>query len=419
MHTYPEQCICDGDADGNGKVETPGDLLVIMGCYGQPPVDECAGADVNCDGIIDDEDINAFLCIATGGDAETCCPIGRTQDDTNWGKPIRFSDDADLDWQVDVDVDPAAPGGGMLRTLWVKPAGYNPDQNPTLPFGQGFDTIYLTEHPLMPDLSIQPSDVCLSCLYAQQGATLTINATVKNNGTDIFIPVTVHFYLDSVSEENQIGSAVIPEMPTLVVEDVSIEWVGDGQQHSLIIVVDKDDAITEADEDNNQAEVSLTASESPGGLTVMADAQLQRLVLTWNPPQSQDPSAPEFVTYRVYHDYGGDEQPIGDTTGTLYVIDTSYCAGTVAVRAINAKGAASLPAGPVQIPDSDENGVGDHCEQDCPADLDGDGAVNAFDLAILLGSWGTCKGCQADLNDDGTVNAFDLATLLGSWGPCS
>lgn len=54
------------------------------------------------------------------------------------------------------------------------------------------------------------------------------------------------------------------------------------------------------------------------------------------------------------------------------------------------------------------------------ADLDGDGAVSASDLAILLGSWGDCPAppaeCPADLNGDGTVGAADLAVLLGSWG---
>ncbi len=55
---------------------------------------------------------------------------------------------------------------------------------------------------------------------------------------------------------------------------------------------------------------------------------------------------------------------------------------------------------------------------ECPADLDGDGAVGAADLAMLLGSWGPCEGCPADLDGDGAVEAFDLALLLGSWGPC-
>ncbi len=57
-------------------------------------------------------------------------------------------------------------------------------------------------------------------------------------------------------------------------------------------------------------------------------------------------------------------------------------------------------------------------QRPCPADLDDDGTVNAFDLAILLGSWGPCEGCQADFNGDGAINAADLAQLLGAWGPC-
>ncbi len=54
----------------------------------------------------------------------------------------------------------------------------------------------------------------------------------------------------------------------------------------------------------------------------------------------------------------------------------------------------------------------------CPADLNGDGTVGASDLAILLGSWGSCLGCPADLDGDGAVGPFDLALLLGDWGPC-
>lgn len=49
-------------------------------------------------------------------------------------------------------------------------------------------------------------------------------------------------------------------------------------------------------------------------------------------------------------------------------------------------------------------------------DLNGDGAVNAADLAILLGSWGGCPTLPPDLNGDGVVGAADLAIMLGSWG---
>jgi len=70
------------------------------------------------------------------------------------------------------------------------------------------------------------------------------------------------------------------------------------------------------------------------------------------------------------------------------------------------------------------------CEPaECVADLDGDGAVGASDLAQLLGAWGPCAEpctpgdpsttCAADLDGNCEVGAFDLATLLGAWGPCS
>ncbi len=52
----------------------------------------------------------------------------------------------------------------------------------------------------------------------------------------------------------------------------------------------------------------------------------------------------------------------------------------------------------------------------CDEDLDGDGAVGAFDLALVLGNWGFNPGSPADLDHDGTVGPFDLALLLGAWG---
>ena len=57
----------------------------------------------------------------------------------------------------------------------------------------------------------------------------------------------------------------------------------------------------------------------------------------------------------------------------------------------------------------------------------GDGAVNAADLAFLLGEWGVNPESLADFVSsatfqpppDGVVNAADLAFLLGEWGPCN
>ena len=55
----------------------------------------------------------------------------------------------------------------------------------------------------------------------------------------------------------------------------------------------------------------------------------------------------------------------------------------------------------------------------CPADVNGDGAVNALDLIDLLLCLGQSAGppcVSADVNGDGAVNALDLIDLLLALG---
>ena len=51
-------------------------------------------------------------------------------------------------------------------------------------------------------------------------------------------------------------------------------------------------------------------------------------------------------------------------------------------------------------------------------DLNDDGHVNGIDLAVVLGTWGSCStsNCVGDINRDGAVNAADLTILLSNWG---
>ncbi|MCH8913426.1 MAG: hypothetical protein IIA33_07635, partial [Planctomycetes bacterium] len=74
-----------------------------------------------------------------------------------------------------------------------------------------------------------------------------------------------------------------------------------------------------------------------------------------------------------------------------------------------------------------------------PADLDGNGKVGPFDLALVLGFWGSCSApcapegepatcpesctpedhaaiCPSDISGDCDVGPFDLALVLGNWG---
>ena len=56
-------------------------------------------------------------------------------------------------------------------------------------------------------------------------------------------------------------------------------------------------------------------------------------------------------------------------------------------------------------------------EEPCQGDLNADGIVNAADLGIVIGTWGTPNG-QGDVNGDGIVNAADLGIVIGVWGNC-
>lgn len=54
----------------------------------------------------------------------------------------------------------------------------------------------------------------------------------------------------------------------------------------------------------------------------------------------------------------------------------------------------------------------------CPADFDGDGLVNASDLAELLGHWGPDPFHPGNFTGDGAIDTADLVILLDNWGPC-
>ena len=53
----------------------------------------------------------------------------------------------------------------------------------------------------------------------------------------------------------------------------------------------------------------------------------------------------------------------------------------------------------------------------CPADLDGNGAVDFGDVLLILAAWGN-KGGPEDLDGNGIVDFGDLLIVLAAWGPC-
>jgi alpha-tubulin suppressor-like RCC1 family protein len=122
---------------------------------------------------------------------------------------------------------------------------------------------------------------------------------------------------------------------------------------------------------------------------------------------------------------------IGGTYGTLrisncQIINNNAQGGAGGLRVIGAPQTVVLTDGTNICENTPVNlsgpylGEGKWTVCDCEADLSGNFMVDAADLGILLGNWGTSPITgQGDLTRDGIVNASDLAALLTKWGSCS
>ena len=55
--------------------------------------------------------------------------------------------------------------------------------------------------------------------------------------------------------------------------------------------------------------------------------------------------------------------------------------------------------------------------EDCPTDIDGNGATDVSDVLAVIAAWGGSGGDE-DVNGDGTVDVGDLLEVIGAWGPC-
>ena len=106
----------------------------------------------------------------------------------------------------------------------------------------------------------------------------------------------------------------------------------------------------------------------------------------------------------------------GSSSSTVngYNRASGYLERTYRVYPSDAPNATAIVVAPPSATDANGNLVPDACEA-VVGDLDGDGAVNAADLAALLAAWGACGDCAADLDGDGSVGAADLSILLAAW----
>ncbi|HMN95553.1 MAG TPA: hypothetical protein PKC43_04945 [Phycisphaerales bacterium] len=107
-------------------------------------------------------------------------------------------------------------------------------------------------------------------------------------------------------------------------------------------------------------------------------------------------------------------------------IDFSGFGGEGPAIAVLPSGLVNLGGSPVlgELPSLASLIEGDFIESDggctpreCLADIDGDGVVDEWDLALLLAFWGA-ESAALDFDGDGAVGSGDLSLLLAAWGPC-
>jgi hypothetical protein len=329
-----------------------------------------------------------------------------------WSRPILYTSDSDLDWQIDMDADVTS---GLLRIVSVKPSLAN-----TIPvFGQGYDGILLIERPLGTDVAVQ-AEIGSSTPYPQPGDQVTVVGRVDNFSTvAVDEPVDIGCFVDledgGPPDPNKlVGSVTITEFPCYNTKAVEFQWLSDGQEHGITVVVDPNDSLDEVDEENNWAKISVLPSPPPSGLNIAGNLSQQSLLLTWGPPQEDDPAAPPAESYYIYRQDGpaaaadGGFVQIAETTGTSYS-DVTVSSGTYQVTSVTPAGAESPPTPPVTVSlppygDADADGVPDPCDN-CPRhfnplqqDRDADGVGNP------------CDNCPNSPNPD--QNDFDANTAL-------
>jgi hypothetical protein len=98
---------------------------------------------------------------------------------------------------------------------------------------------------------------------------------------------------------------------------------------------------------------------------------------------------------------------IGGATNNSYTLQGTDIGTTViaVVTGTNVDGSASASTNPSSV------------VQASLGDINGDGAVNLFDLGKLLGQWQSGSAIAEDLDGSGQVNQTDLNLLLGLYQP--
>ncbi len=115
---------------------------------------------------------------------------------------------------------------------------------------------------LVPDLTLNSSNITFSPTSPTEGDSVTITALVQNIGDANASDFTVSFF-DGAS---LIGNDTISVNVTSP-SNASITWTAVAGDHSIRVVADSEDVIVESDEENNEAARTITVLKMPPAIT--------------------------------------------------------------------------------------------------------------------------------------------------------
>jgi hypothetical protein len=201
--------------------------------------------------------------------------------------------------------------------------------------------------PYATDLAILAEDVQVSDAHPMVGDVITISATAGNNGlkaTSAQRPFTVKFFEGtSLISEQRIESAIQFNQQVSTSVPYTVQR---GGLHTITVVVDADNAVTESNEANNRTEIRFGQPPAPLQLSAGAETGKEAMSLAWAMPNA---NGIDYFQVLRSTTPGGPYEFVGDTSqmnfsDTLVQLGTVYYYVVVAVDIHGVRSASSNEA---------------------------------------------------------------------------
>jgi peptidoglycan/xylan/chitin deacetylase (PgdA/CDA1 family) len=144
-----------------------------------------------------------------------------------------------------------------------------------------------------PDLTLTVDDITFTPSAPAEGETVTISTTIHNIGDEAANNILVDFYDGQPSVENLIGSDTITSIDNGTSAVASTSWTAVAGNHDIFVVADPNNAISESNENNNEASKPLIIGGSGSVLHV------ENIDMSWS---TQGPFFKAYTTITIVDD---------------------------------------------------------------------------------------------------------------------